>query len=75
MKTSIIIEMQSSDQVVHTIRTSDANDLITAGYVRSVNVSPQPPRGKTAVNLTIKGRGHRTGATVAAPVTPDTTDE
>ena len=59
MKTSIITDMQKSDQVVHVVKSSDATDLINAGYARAATISPPPTRGHSAINLTVKGRGYR----------------
>jgi len=70
MKTSIITDMQQSDQVVHLVRTADAEPLIEARLLRRTSIDPPAPRGKTAVNLTVLGRGYR-----SVTVTPDTTDE
>ena len=61
MKTSIIHDMQQSDQTVHTVSTSDADKLIDAGYVRRVTVDPPAKDGKTAISLTAAGRGWQSG--------------
>lgn len=61
MKTSIIRDMQQSDQTVHTVSTGDADKLVEAGYVRRVTVSPPAKDGKTAISLTAAGRGWQKG--------------
>lgn len=59
MKTSILTEMQKSDQVVHVVKSDDADPLITAGYVRRATITPRPKKGQIAVNLTVLGRSFR----------------
>lgn len=60
-KPDIIREMQQSDQVVHMIGSKQADDLVKAGLVRRVTVSPPAPKGRTAVNLTARGKAYRGG--------------
>ena len=74
MKTSIIRDMQQSNQTVHTVSTSDADKLVDAGYVRRVTLDPPVRDGKTAISLTAAGRGWQKGDT-EAPELPMATDE
>lgn len=58
-KPDIIREMQQSDQVVHVIGSKQADDLVKAGLVRRTTISPPAPKGRTAVNLTTRGKAHK----------------
>lgn len=68
-KPDIILEMQQSDQVVHVIGSKQADDLVKAGLVRRVTVSPPAPKGRTAVNLTTRGKAHNGRIVEQEPVT------
>lgn len=74
----ILTDMQESDQVVHVISGTQAEKLLSDGFVRRVTIDPAPTGSKVAVNLTAKGRGYKTdvdGAVVTPTDTPDSDAE
>lgn len=71
MKRSLIADMQQSSATVHIVNAKDGQALLEAGLVRESRIDPPPPRGKMAVNLTARGRGHDADD----PIGPDTSDD
>lgn len=65
-KPDIIREMQQSDQVVHTIGSRQADDLVKAKLVRKVNQQPEAGKGRQHVSLTALGKAY-TGGHITEP--------